>query len=93
MQEWLGANLNDSHKQMHKSKKRRKQVFDMNNARNRDLLSYARATGTIADAEDLIEKSVVDPSAAEDAFIQSIDNDPEMLDAAIEALKDKGKLR
>jgi truncated hemoglobin YjbI len=89
--EWLGANLNDSDKKMHKSNKRRKQVFDMNNARNRDLLSNVKAGGLVDDVYSLEERSTIDPSKAEDAIIDSIEVDQEMLDAMEEVLKDKCK--
>jgi len=92
MGEWLGANLNDSEKKMHVSRKRRKQVYDMNNARNRDIMSNTRA-GNVLDSYDGEIRSAdeVDPSLAEDRFIDNIEVDQEMLDAAIEALKDKCK--
>ena len=42
MEEWLGARLKHPGKKFHKSNKRRKQVFDANNARNRDMASEFR---------------------------------------------------
>ena len=42
MEEWLGARLNHPGKKFHTSKKRRKQVFGANNARNRDMASEYR---------------------------------------------------
>lgn len=89
--EWLGANLNDSGKKMHKSNKRRKQVFDMNNSRNRDIISHARAGGLLDDVSVLDAEEIVDPSGYEDAFLDQLDSDPELLDAFIDVLKDKGK--
>jgi hypothetical protein len=91
MQEWLGANLKDSNTKMHKSKKRRKQVFDMNNARNRDILSNVKAGNMVDDYSILEDSTNIDPALAEDRFIEEIEVDTEMLDATIEILKDKGK--
>ena len=91
MGEWLGANLNDSDKKLHKSKKRRKQVFDMNNARNRDILSNAKAGGLVDDVATLEDRSIIEPSLAEDRLIEELEIDQEFLDATIDALKDKCK--
>lgn len=93
MQEWLGANLKDGTSKMHKSKKQRKKVFDMNNARNRDIISNAKAGGLLEN-DSALEESSIDPSLAEDVFLDKLEEiDHEFLDATIEVLKDKGKIK
>jgi hypothetical protein len=47
MWEDLGANLNHSEKKLHKSKKSIKNIYDRNNARNRDIYARQRAQGLI----------------------------------------------
>ena len=47
MEEWLGARLNHERDKMHSTKAERKRVYDMNNARQRDIYSQARAMGKL----------------------------------------------
>lgn len=61
MQEDLGANLRHSGRKKYKTKQDKKDVFDRNNARNRDIYSLAKATGRTVDVPyDVILKSQED---------------------------------
>lgn len=64
MQEWLGARLNHPNEKLHSSKKDRKRVFDMNNARQRDIYSIAKATGklhyNVPEAAVDVEEEMID---------------------------------
>ena len=81
MEEWLGARLNgESKKKFHSTAKRRKQVYDMNNARERDIYSLMRATGRLdnmsyTELANVLDQSLdnVDPSGYEDMFIEMLD--------------------
>lgn len=42
--EWVQANFKHKYKKHAKSFKRRKQCFDMNNSRNRDIYAWAKVT-------------------------------------------------
>lgn len=55
MEEWLGARLNHSGKKMHRKKAERKRVFDMNNARQRDIYSLSKAQGMLEVPEQILE--------------------------------------
>jgi hypothetical protein len=55
MDEWLGAKLNNEGKVFHKSKKMRRKCFNMNNSRNRDIYSIAKARGNIRYYPNLLE--------------------------------------
>lgn len=52
-EEYLGARLNGEGKKLHKNKRLRKDCFDRNNARNRDIFSIAQATGSLDRPETL----------------------------------------
>lgn len=71
--EYLGANLNSDGKKFHKSKEMRKDVFDKNNARQRDIYSIMRATGKLDsfcfESGDFKDVAV----GSEDAMIELID--------------------
>lgn len=63
MEEYLGAQLDEdtlrnkyNRKAFHKTKKRRKDCFDRNNARQRDIYGLSRATGTL----DGLEQTLLD---------------------------------
>lgn len=58
-------------KNLHKSKKARKDCYDRNNARNRDILTKAKASNQLVDYDTLIE--VQAPVSTEDHLINQID--------------------
>jgi len=71
-EEYLGANLNGNGKRLHKTKKLRKDCFDMNNARNRDVYSVSRATGRLFEHEPWMDEESYNP---EDEIIEKIDKE------------------
>lgn len=52
-EEYIGASIKKDEKPMHKTKRLRKDCYDRNNARNRCILTRAKASGTINYLEDL----------------------------------------
>lgn len=62
-------NLN---KNLNKSKKARKRCYDSNNARNRDILSKAKASNQLVEFDALIEKSNME--SYEDFLINKLDS-------------------
>jgi len=90
MGEYLGAQLNEdtlknkyNRKAKHKSKKHRKDCFDRNNARQRDIYGLGRAMGCLDDydsshvADYLEYLSEEETSGYEDEMIKKIDEDLE----------------
>lgn len=76
MVEYLGANLKENDKPLHKTKKMRKSCFDMNNSRNRDIMSIKKAIGDlnyITDNGFIEAQQEDDPFLFEDAFIDLLD--------------------
>ena len=74
--EWLGANLNESKKLMHNTKALRKDCFDRNNARNRDIYGRSRVGGKLDSLdEQLIAKLEEDEidEEFEERIIEKID--------------------
>lgn len=77
MEEDLGARFNHGGKKIHKKKSQKRESFNRNNARNRDMYSIAKATGKVVDVdlEDAVkywEESYVDNNF-EDKLIDIID--------------------
>jgi len=56
---------------LHKSRKARKECYDRNNARNRDILTKAKASNQLVDYETLVE--VQAPVSTEDHLINQLD--------------------
>lgn len=56
--EYISASLNKENprKNLHKNKKLRKDCYDRNNSRNRDILTKAKAAKLLTDYEELIEQ-------------------------------------
>jgi len=76
MEEYLGAQLDEEtlqnkykRKAFHKSKKKRKDCFDRNNARQRDIYGLSRAIGTLDNLDapmiENMEEAHVDPNYEE----------------------------
>lgn len=76
-EEYLGARLNGNKKPLHKTQVLKKNCFDMNNARNRDITSNAIAGGRMSYdinlKQEVESKQTVVPSEVEDALIEAID--------------------
>lgn len=55
--EYIGAGkeLNPEYRPLHKTKAMRKDCYDRNNARNRDILTQQESMGTIQDLQDYLE--------------------------------------
>jgi len=84
MEEDLGARFNHNGKKIYKKKTDRRESFNRNNARNRDMYSIAKATGKIDDVsvEDAVQKWENDyqDSSFEDKLIEAIDKKKEELE-------------
>lgn len=55
-EEYTNANFNHGKKVLHKTKAQKKDCYDRNNARNRDILTRAKAAGEAVYLEDIKEK-------------------------------------
>ncbi len=74
-EEYLSANFNHPGKQLHKSKKKKREIYGMNNARNRDALAVAKARNSVRYAtSDLAKLTDTEVSMNhEDALIALLD--------------------
>lgn len=77
MEEDLGARFNHDSKKIYKKKSKKRDSYNRNNARNRDIYSIAKASGKISDVstEDAVqywEETYVDNNY-EDQLIDAID--------------------
>lgn len=57
-EEFVGARLNHPGEVLHNSKELKKDCFDRNNARNRDVFSRAKVDGSLDYLEDLYKEAV-----------------------------------
>lgn len=77
-EEYLGARLNGNGKLYHKTKKLKKDCFDRNNARNRDITSISQARGILdknISLETEIERNQkINKDTVEDLLITVIDS-------------------
>lgn len=71
--EYVNASLNQDNpkKNLHKNKKLRKDCYDRNNARNRDVLTRAKASKQLTDYEQLVEEPGL--TDYEDELIKELD--------------------
>lgn len=76
--EYYGANLNESKERMHSTDALRKDVFDRNNARNRDIYNVARTGGRLDSLDEALmnqlEESEIDEEF-EERMITKIDEE------------------
>lgn len=89
MEEHLGAQLNEqtlknkyNRKPLHKTKKRVKDCYDRNNARQRDIYGLSKATGRLDDynssgVSDYIDKLSEKDDSVENRLIEKIDKELE----------------
>lgn len=73
--EYVGASLDSENpkRNLHKSKRMRKDCYDRNNSRNRDVLTRAKASSQTVNYDDLIEE--IDHSHNENNIIEKIDQE------------------
>lgn len=73
--EFVGASLDSEnpHRNLHKSKKMRKDCYDRNNARNRDILTKKKITNQLIQIESLIGEEEIDTMSEEDKLIEKLD--------------------
>ena len=74
--EWIGASFDkDDNKNLHKGKQAKKECYDANNARNRCILTRAKATGTLIELENLVEKETKEQKKQdiESSVVEEID--------------------
>lgn len=55
-EEYVNANFNHKHKKLHRSKRLKKDCYDRNNSRNRDIMSRSVAGGKLEFMEDILKK-------------------------------------
>lgn len=79
MEEWLSGNFNHEGRIFHKSKKSKRECYNRNNARNRDAMSIAQATGNMRYSADkaadapMTNKAVPALDSVESSIIDLID--------------------
>jgi hypothetical protein len=56
-EEWLSANFNHKGKKLHKSKAKKREIYNRNNARNRDLTSILKQRGHVRAPANLAQVS------------------------------------
>ena len=56
-EEYLGANFQHKGKQLHKSKKRKRDCYNRNNARNRDIHSISSVTGNLTTTDFILNET------------------------------------
>lgn len=83
-EEWLSGNFNHPGKIFHKSKKSKRDCYNRNNARNRDLYSIGRTNGwqTLKDEAD---PDPVNPMGHEDTIVNLLDQKDELQEQSKEA--------
>lgn len=80
-EEYLSGNFNHKGKKFHKTKKEKRDCYNRNNARNRDLFTIARTWGWVVGAENAELESAIDnartetmnPESQENAVIDLLD--------------------
>lgn len=80
MEEYLGANVNKERMLrkygtdvIHKEDDKRKNCFNMNNARNRDVYSISKVTGKMVSTDEVFETSGNETYSMENELIELID--------------------
>lgn len=76
--EWLTGNFNHEGKVLHKSAKKRKEIYNRNNARNRDTVSILKQRGHVNNTPNLAKtvegtQEKLEKNHVEDAVIDIID--------------------
>lgn len=84
-EEYLGARLNHKGKKLHKTKRLKKDCYDRNNQRQRDIYNIKKVTGHLGMEDELVVPETGDN--VEDYLIDLIDNDRKPTEEA-EFLKD-----
>jgi hypothetical protein len=77
MCEWMSGNFQHDGKKMHKTGQEKRDCYNRNNARNRDVYAIKKATGYLAPIEDhaqALESSHISKDSNEDAIIELIDS-------------------
>lgn len=82
--EYLGANLS-APKPLHKTKALRKDCYDRNNSRNRDVYNISKVSGALGYGEEVPERATANP---EDEIIRLLDEGKPS--HALEENKDSG---
>lgn len=79
-EEWLGANFNHPGQVIHDSPEAKREIYNRNNARNRDLIGQLKAQNKLLDndmVKEMLEKEELgesaNPNDIEDALIEYID--------------------
>lgn len=74
-EEWLSANFNHNGKKLHKSKKSKREIYSRNNARNRDMLAIAKASGAVRydTSGSFIDNETASGISQEDTINQLLD--------------------
>jgi hypothetical protein len=76
-EEWLSANFNHKGKKLHKTKAKKREIYNRNNARNRDLMSILKQRGHVNNPNNLAltieETQGTDNNNQEDVLIDLMD--------------------
>lgn len=77
MCEWMSGNFQHEGKKLHKTGQEKRDCYNRNNARNRDVYAIKKATGYLAPIEDhaqALESKHISKDSNEDALIDLIDS-------------------
>lgn len=91
-EEYVNASLNSKEldKNFHNTDKLKKDCYNRNNARNRDILTIIKATGNYISTEDLVFKENPSKEDIENDLLEEIDNTLCYLDEASTGTDDDG---
>mgnify|MGYP003333179129 FL=1 len=72
-EEWVNAKFDHKGKKIHKEVEQKRAIYNRNNARNRDILTKAKACGKYVEIDNPKSKKILDKKTIEDDIIEKID--------------------
>jgi len=73
VEEYVNAKFDHKGKKIHKTKEQRRAIYNRNNARNRDILTKAKASGKCVELDAPKQKKITSGEYLEEALIAKID--------------------
>jgi hypothetical protein len=74
-EEWVNAKFDHKGKKIHKQVEQKRAIYNRNNARNRDILTKAKACGKYVEMDNPKSKKILDKQQIEDIIIYKIDEE------------------